>query len=313
MSLADVTDFPFDGENMTEQTSSPEMGALIVDLDNCLADDGWRIRMIDWSKSVEEGRYDEYHDACPGDDINADLKREILAHPGVVAFFTARPESVREKTVAWLEVYEVWRPGQQLLFMRREHDHRPSDLVKLDMLNELLNPNNAYGVDHVTLAYDDHPEVIAMYAREDIACCHRAIHDLDAYLPPAAPQQLPPPVVPQPTAWPWVEGLGKPGPEPRPRAPENLEQGAVTFRGRNAIYGDNYLAFGAMMAAMFPDGLSIAEGDTDSFNRLGIFVQCLAKVSRYAVSLTSGGHEDSAHDLMVYGAMLEEVTARKGG
>ena len=46
----------------------------------------------------------------------------------------------------------------------------------------------------------------------------------------------------------------------------------------------------------------------DGFNRLGVFVQCISKVARYASSLPKGGHLDSAHDLMVYAAMLEEVT-----
>lgn len=92
------------------------------------------------------------------------------------------------------------------------------------------------------------------------------------------------------------------------RAPDNLEAGAATFRERNATYGDNYLSFGVMMEGMFPDGLHIEAGDIAAFNRLGIFVQCASKLSRYAQNLSKGGHADSAHDLMVYAAMLEEVT-----
>ena len=91
-------------------------------------------------------------------------------------------------------------------------------------------------------------------------------------------------------------------------APDNLEAGAATFRERNKIYGNNYLLFGDLCCALFPDGLHIDAGDRDAFNRLGIFVQCAAKLSRYAPNLAAGGHEDSAHDLMVYAAMLEEVT-----
>lgn len=92
------------------------------------------------------------------------------------------------------------------------------------------------------------------------------------------------------------------------RAPDNLEAGAATFRQRNALYGDNYLHFGRLMAALFPSGLAIGAGDVEAFNRLGIFIQCASKLSRYANAIAKGGHQDSAHDLMVYAAMLEEVT-----
>ncbi len=94
----------------------------------------------------------------------------------------------------------------------------------------------------------------------------------------------------------------------QPRAPDLLETGAATFRERNATYGDTYLNFGVAAAAMFPDGLHIPAGDIDGFNRLGVFVQCVSKVMRYGPNLSRGGHSDSAHDLMVYAAMLEEVT-----
>lgn len=92
------------------------------------------------------------------------------------------------------------------------------------------------------------------------------------------------------------------------KAISNLEIGAKTFQERNKKYGDSYLTFGAVMASLFPAGLVIAAGDVDAFNRLGIYVQIISKCCRYATSLNVGGHEDSAHDIMVYGAMLQEVT-----
>lgn len=93
----------------------------------------------------------------------------------------------------------------------------------------------------------------------------------------------------------------------RERAPDLLAAAAETFRERNALYGDNYLLFGEVMAAFFPQGLPPLRSIED-FNRLGIFVQCAHKLSRYAAQFGNGGHQDSAHDLVVYAAMLEEVT-----
>lgn len=88
------------------------------------------------------------------------------------------------------------------------------------------------------------------------------------------------------------------------RAPDILEEAADTYRQRNAVYGDNYLRFGRIMKEMFPD----TEITTDGFNRLGVFVQCLSKLTRYAENMNKGGHYDSALDLSVYAAMLAELT-----
>lgn len=90
------------------------------------------------------------------------------------------------------------------------------------------------------------------------------------------------------------------------KASDNLEAGAKTFKQRNELYGDNYLDFGPIMKAMFPKGIPVHSAE--DWNRIGIFVQCVSKLTRYAQNLTDGGHLDSAHDLMVYAAMLEEVT-----
>lgn len=93
------------------------------------------------------------------------------------------------------------------------------------------------------------------------------------------------------------------------RADSLLSEGAKTFAQRNQTYGDSYLNFGKAMAGMFPKGLRIEPGDADSFARLGIFVQIVGKACRYATPLSRGkGHIDSARDIMVYGAILEEIT-----
>ena len=88
--------------------------------------------------------------------------------------------------------------------------------------------------------------------------------------------------------------------------PELLRDCAQTYEERNRVYGDNYKKFGHVMAAIFPNGLRLETAD--EHNRFGVFVQCLSKLTRYAESIERGGHPDSAHDLSVYAAMLEELT-----
>ena len=93
-----------------------------------------------------------------------------------------------------------------------------------------------------------------------------------------------------------------------PRAPEILAAAAETFRSRNALYGDNYLRFGTVFLGMFPGGVLPRVTTPGDMDRLQLMMQALNKLLRYAESFKSGGHRDSARDLCVYAAMLEEVT-----
>jgi len=86
-----------------------------------------------------------------------------------------------------------------------------------------------------------------------------------------------------------------------------LNEAANTFKERNALYGNNYKDFGAALLACF--GGSIPEIKTaEDANRLSLIMNCLGKLGRYCQNFENGGHADSAHDLIVYAAMLEEIT-----
>lgn len=95
--------------------------------------------------------------------------------------------------------------------------------------------------------------------------------------------------------------------------PEMLREAAATYEERNKLYGDNYKTFGVVMASMFPLGVSL--GSVDEFNRFGLLVQVVAKLTRYAHNFERGGHDDSLLDLAVYSQMLRELDeeARQGG
>lgn len=93
--------------------------------------------------------------------------------------------------------------------------------------------------------------------------------------------------------------------------PEILRKGADTYEERNPLYGDSYKVYGAVMKAMFPDGLPDMATVAD-FNRLGVFNMIVSKLMRYASNIGNGGHFDSALDLSVYAAMLAELTEEEG-
>lgn len=312
--------------------------AVMCDLDNCLVDDAWRIPQIDWNEKDPDVRYARYHasaaeDGRPDEALVAVLAAHV-AEGRKIIFATARPEKFREQTWRWLELH-IWPPlgdaaakaGLALdvqLMMRPPGDHSASPLMKRKMLGWAQDPNNVEAV-RVVHAYDDRPDVIAMYVGNGVMACHHQLHDVDAYSPPIAPARGrkwagecranftaqanfggPPPSSPEA---PKIDLIDVASPDVS-RAPDFLEAGAETFRQRNAIFGDTYLLFGPAMAAAFPEGLKIEPGDVESFNRLGVWVQCMGKLLRYGPQLSSGGHRDSAHDLMVYGAILEEVTKK---
>jgi hypothetical protein len=90
--------------------------------------------------------------------------------------------------------------------------------------------------------------------------------------------------------------------------PEILREGADTYEERNKLYGDNYKRHGAVMRALFPNGVSLHSAD--AHNRFGLLTQIVAKLTRYCENFNNGGHPDSLHDQTVYAAMLAEVDAQ---
>lgn len=91
--------------------------------------------------------------------------------------------------------------------------------------------------------------------------------------------------------------------------PEILEDAAKTFKERNKLYGNNYKLFGGALLDCFGGEVPLVKNEDDG-NRMFLIVQCLGKLMRYCQNFKSGGHEDSAHDLSVYAAMLQELTKK---
>jgi hypothetical protein len=105
--------------------------------------------------------------------------------------------------------------------------------------------------------------------------------------------------------------------DPRGRsrhAAANLAEALETYRVRNKLYGNNYKRFGAVMAALYPDAGSAncVNMTADQWNRLGVIVQIVSKLTRY-VANPAVGHLDSIHDAGVYCFILEELDAELQG
>jgi len=86
-------------------------------------------------------------------------------------------------------------------------------------------------------------------------------------------------------------------------ADEILISMAETFRERNKVYGDNYKSVGAVMVALFPDGVNLST--KEQFNTWHLFELMIVKLTRFAN--TGMTHKDSIHDAAVYAAMVESL------
>jgi hypothetical protein len=100
--------------------------------------------------------------------------------------------------------------------------------------------------------------------------------------------------------------------EPKVGVAGNLMRAAETFEERNRLYGENYKHIGKLLLDFFEHAGGFPEIKTiEEASRLNLVISCAAKLQRYCTSFKTGGHKDSAHDLSVYAAMLEELTNEK--
>lgn len=85
-----------------------------------------------------------------------------------------------------------------------------------------------------------------------------------------------------------------------------LRGAADIFERKSKEYGNNYKQIGHVMAALFPEGLTIRT--PQDWNKLHLFLLGMVKKTRYSQNFFAG-HADSLLDNIVYGAMLAEVDA----
>lgn len=83
-----------------------------------------------------------------------------------------------------------------------------------------------------------------------------------------------------------------------------LQQAAETFRERNAVYKDNTKRAGEVMAALFPEGVTLHSAKDQEHYHLLVLIA--VKLTRHTVAWPKG-HQDSIRDLAVYSAMVEAL------
>ena len=141
----------------------PPGPVVIFDLDGVLSDAAGRQHYL-----AGPGRkdWDGFFAASGDDPIIEETARllELLDDELGVVLLTARPDTVRDATLAWLARYGLrW----DLLIMRAAKDWRPSPEVKREALRQLRDA----GYD-VRLAFEDDRRNVDVFRAEGVPCLY---------------------------------------------------------------------------------------------------------------------------------------------
>jgi len=262
------------------------MKYVIFDLDGCVSDDRHR------RSYLEAKEYDRYHAACDRDEAYKLSKQIVQNHALdqsiILLFLTGRPYKYTQQTRSWIQqkLGLIHKQNYELI-MRPRGNFLPSPEMKIAELK-------LHGIspDKVAVAYDDRQDILAAYAEYGITW----LYQLDEYGRTIYVNHK-------------LGSLANSALEKKPRdAADCLADGIALFRERNGVYKDNHKRFGEVMAALYPDGLSLK--GAEEFTQFGLFVQSISKMTRHAAS--ENGHMDSVRDLKVYAAMLEAYMEGSG-
>lgn len=145
---------------------------IVLDLDNCIADDEWRLPSIRWDEADVMKRFDTYHKQAGNDHLANSHLFISREHP--VLIVTGRPIRDWALTVRWLQWHRVPYIG---LYMRPNED---GGLTAPELKRRLLyRAFEAFsiGSDHIVCAYDDRRDVIEMYHAEGVHAEQVYIHE----------------------------------------------------------------------------------------------------------------------------------------
>jgi len=136
---------------------------FLLDLDNTLFDATHRLSLIKGEKKDWEAFFQAAKDDTPMWPTIT-IARALRGPSNILIAVTGRPERIRGITVEQLTKYRI---PVLSLYMRGDKDHRPDYVVKEEVLDKHVIP--VYGeIDARYAAFDDSPEVVAMYRRRGI-------------------------------------------------------------------------------------------------------------------------------------------------
>jgi hypothetical protein len=129
---------------------------VLVDIDGVVADCSHRLGFIE----REKPDWDAFFEACSGDLPHIPMIRFLCELEQFrLIYVTGRPERTRAATEKWFGLQGVpW----DILLMRKDGDHRPDHIVKLELAKEYL-PG-------VLAVVEDRDQVVAMWREHGLLC-----------------------------------------------------------------------------------------------------------------------------------------------
>jgi len=144
------------------------MKYILLDLDGCISDDLWRQPFINKAHPDPRERWRRYHEHLIYDGFkNQDL---VFGHSHKIVVITSRHEMYRAMTHSWFQRHDI---QVEEMLMRADEDFRPSPTIKRELLERMLCDISR---EEIACAYDDRPDIVALYHRYDLRAEVRAIH-----------------------------------------------------------------------------------------------------------------------------------------
>lgn len=142
---------------------------FVFDIDGTLADCTHRQHHVDTAGKPKD--WDAFFAGIPDDPpvIHVcEVLVALVAYGHQVVFCTGRPERCRYATVDWINKWVINYRGEWL-YMRKDGDHRPDHVVKLELLHEMrrdeLEP---------VMMFDDRQTVVDMWRANGVPCAQVA-------------------------------------------------------------------------------------------------------------------------------------------
>lgn len=134
----------------------------LCDIDGTIADIGHRLHYIkgnnnDWNSFFEACDKDKRKD-----DIYEIIDRIQSSPYNPIIYITGRPERLREKTEAWLNMNDFW---YDLLYMRKDGDYRFDVEVKKEIYDKYIK--DSY---EVIAVFDDRDAVVELWRSLGLTC-----------------------------------------------------------------------------------------------------------------------------------------------
>lgn len=140
------------------------MTAYIFDIDGTLSDLSHRLHFITGEKKDWDGFFGAVYEDAVHEHV-ADVLR-ALATMWPIVLVSGRSDQARTDTERWLHDNNI---PFNMLYMRRQGDHRPDYRVKKDLLGMLVSDGYT-----PIMAFDDRDQVVKMWRENGIPCAQVA-------------------------------------------------------------------------------------------------------------------------------------------